>query len=131
MTTDVNNEPEKKIETKTEPEPEKTLQQPVTDPAESFMSKLDALLDQKIKAATEDLNKKIEEQNKQLTQKNAEIDQLKQANANMALTSNFNKASDGVIDYSSKDFDEIDWNPQAKSLLTSIDKKVFDLKEDK
>lgn len=129
MTTDVNNEPEKITEPITETETEETVQQSSADSAENFMSKLNVLLDQKIKAVTDDFNKKIEDQNKLLSQKEQEITQLKQANANMALTSNFSKANDGVIDYASKDFDEIDWNPQAKSLLTNIDKKVFDLNE--
>ena len=123
MTTDVKEEPE-----------QKTTEQPTEDKVKTDVNTNDKLLEQmkamfdaSIKELKETFDKKTEEQDSKIKEKDEEIAKLKQANANMALTSNFSGAGNGEIDYSSKDFDEVDWSSQAKSALDKIDAKIFDL----
>ena len=125
MTTDVNGEPEKQTSDENLKEDKKTTE---SNPTEDLLTKLNKMFDDKIKTLTESFEEKIKTQEDKLKEKDEQIEKLKQSNANMALTSNFAKGNTGVVDYESKDFDEVDWSPQAKSFMDNIDSKIFDLK---
>lgn len=125
MTTDVNGEPEKQTSNENLKEDKKTTE---SNPTEDLLKKLNQMFDDKIKALTDSFEEKIKTQEDKLKEKDDQIEKLKQSNANMALTSNFGKENAGVVDYESKDFDDVDWTPQAKSFMDNIDAKIFDLK---
>ena len=123
MTTDVKTEPNEQTSEVITTESEK---QPVNSNNE-LLEQMKSMLDNTIKEMKQTFDDKTKELNDKIAEKDKEIASLKQANANMALTSNFSKENNGVPDYSSMDFDEVDWSNQAKSALENIDKKIFDL----
>lgn len=125
MTTDVKEEPVPTITVETKKESQTEL---VKNPNDELLSKLEQMFDQKIKAVTDSFEEKLKKQEEVISEKDAQIEKLKQTNANMALTSNFAKENNGQPDYSSMDFDEVDFSGQAKSFLDNIDAKIFDLK---
>ena len=125
MTTDVKEEPETKTTTETVVVPGN---EPDKNQNDELLSKLGTMFDEKIKKVTDEFNDKFKKQEEVIKEKDEQIEKLKQANANMALTGNFSGETNGKIDYSTKDFDEVDFDPQAKSFLDNIDKKVFDIK---
>lgn len=123
MTTDVKTEPNEQTSEVNTTESEK---QPVNSNNE-LLEQMKSMLDNTIKEMKQTFDDKTKELNDKIAEKDKEIASLKQANANMALTSNFSKDNNGNPDYSSMDFEEVDWSNQAKSALENIDKKIFDL----
>lgn len=95
---------------------------------ESLLQEMKNMFDASIKELKDSFDKKTEELTTTIQQKEAEIEKLKQANINLALSGNFGNNNNGAADYNSLDFDEVDWNPQAKSCLDNIDAKIFDIK---
>lgn len=67
---------------------------------------------------------KIEELNKQLEEKDAEIKKQKEITAQIVLGSS-SKAANLPIDFSSVNFDEVDWNVETKKYMDNIDRKMY------
>lgn len=127
MTTDGKVEPENQ---NTVQEPEKTIETP-ENPNQQFLDEMKNMFQTSIKELKDTFEQKKQELDEQIKLKDQEIEKLKQANANLVLTSNFGNNQNGFIDYKSVDFDEVDWEPQAKSYLENIDNNIFDLNNNK
>ena len=127
MTTDGKVEPENQ---NTIQEPEKATAAP-ENPNQQFFDEMKNMFQTSIKELKDTFEQKKQELDETIKQKDQEIEKLKQANANLVLTSNFGNNQNGPVDYNSMDFDEVDWEPQAKSYLDNIDNKIFDLNNNK
>ena len=105
------------VESKTTVEEPKTAEQLVNEAIDKFNSKIDDLL-KAHKSETDQLKDEIDK-------KNEEIEKLKTINRNIIMSTDVSKNKEDNIDFSSVDFDEVDWNKETDAYFKTIDSKVF------
>ena len=124
MTTDDNNEVSKQ-ETQesteeniqTTSEPTKSAEDLINDAMNKFNTRIDELL-KAHKSETDQLKD-------QITKKDEEIEKLKTVNRNIIMSTDLSKNKDSEIDFSSVDFDDVNWDKETSAYFKTIDSKVF------
>lgn len=98
-------------------EPTKSAEELINDAMDKFNTKIDELL-KAHKSETEQLKE-------QITKKDEEIEKLKTVNRSIIMSTDLSKNKDSEIDFSSVDFDDVNWGKEASAYLQTIDSKVF------
>ena len=86
----------------------------------AMMEKFNSTLDETMKK----YDKKIEELNTSITKKDEEIAKLRKVNSEILMSSDFRANKDVEVDFNDADFNDVDWDKEAKALFTKIDKKI-------
>lgn len=97
--------------------PTKSAEELINDAMDKFNTKIDELL-KAHKSETEQLKE-------QITKKDEEIEKLKTVNRSIIMSTDLSKNKDSEIDFSSVDFDDVNWGKEASAYLQTIDSKVF------
>ncbi len=84
-----------------------------------------ASLNSKIDEISKTYDKKIEELKTQLDEKTKENEKLKNVNAQILMNSSVSKGNNDVIDFKEVDFDDVNWQNEAKKYFGKIDTKIF------
>jgi TolA-binding protein len=103
--------------TGTNVEPVKTAEDLVNEAIDKFNTKIDELL-KAHKSETDTLKEEI-------TKKNEEIEKLKTINRNIIMSTDVSKNKDSEIDFTTVDFDEVNWDKETNDYFKTIDSKVF------
>lgn len=83
----------------------------------NFNAKVDSLIETH-KQETESLQQ-------QINAKNEEIEKLKKINQQIILSTNVDKSKDEITDFSTVDFDSVNWDKEASSYMEQIDNKLY------
>lgn len=83
----------------------------------NFNAKVDSLIETH-KQETESLQQ-------QINAKNEEIEKLKKINQQIILSTNVDKSKDEITDFSTVDFDSVNWDKEAASYMEQIDNKLY------
>lgn len=104
---------------KTELQTEKTDETPQNVDLDTVMQKFN----DKLTEITDRYDKKIDELTKSVSEKDAEIAKLRKVNSDILMSADLGKKNEN-IDFSTVDFDEVDWDKEAAKLFKTIDSRL-------
>lgn len=132
MTTD--DKDNKSIDEKTIDEPTKEdISNPQkTDAPEPEMSATDKVLidkmtdifNTKLSETMDKYDKKIEQLNASIADKDKEIAKLRKVNSEILMSTDLRGNKKEEIDYNEVEFSEVDWDSEVKGMLDKIDKRI-------
>ena len=83
---------------------------------ETFNNKLSETMDK--------YDKKIDDLNKSISEKDKEIAKLRKVNSEILMSTDLRGNKKDDIDFNEVDFNEVDWDKEARAMLSKIDKKL-------
>jgi Fic family protein len=83
-----------------------------------------ASLNDKIDDLTKTYDKKIDDLKQQLDEKTKENEKLKNVNAQILMNTSVSKGN-GEVDFNEAEFDDVNWDSEAKQYFGKIDSKIF------
>lgn len=127
-------QPDDKVKEQGSPDTEKEVEKTTEKKTEDVNA--ESLIDAKLDKLMADFNNKIDEITKKHTEeveklkaeneeKAKEIDKLRTVNKEILMNTSVGEDKKGEVDFSSTDFEDIDWVPQCDDYLKALDKKVF------
>ena len=92
-----------------------------------FNQKLDEMFanfNDKIDSMTKDFQVKLDEANQKIKDKDDELAKLKNVNAQILMNTDFSKNGNGVIDFGTAEFDDVDWGKEANRYMGTVDSRI-------
>jgi len=93
----------------------------IDEKIEQMMSKFNDKVDEIIKNHTAE----VDELKKTINDKDAEISKLKNVNAQILMNTSVAPADKEITDFSTVDFDDVDWDKESSAYMAKIDSKIF------
>ena len=104
---------------------EETGKEPELSVSEKAMvDKMTTIFTDKVNEITTKYDKKIEDLNNSIAEKDKEIAKLRKVNSEILMSTDLRGNKKDDVDFNNVDFSEVDWDKEAQGLLNKIDKKI-------
>lgn len=113
------------IQTDTTTQTETLVPESNTNDIDTKMNELFDKFNAKINEITSTFNSKLDEKDAQLKARDEEISKLKDVNKAIIMSTTPSNKSNDAIDFNAVEFDDVDWDIQAKKYMDNIDSKIL------
>lgn len=96
----------------------------LSDSEKAMVDKMTTIFTDKVNEITTKYDKKIEDLNTSIAEKDKEIAKLRKVNSEILMSTDLRGNKKDDIDFNNVDFSEVDWDKEAQGLLNKIDKKI-------
>lgn len=96
----------------------------LSDSEKAMVDKMTTIFTDKVNEITTKYDKKIEDLNSSIAEKDKEIAKLRKVNSEILMSTDLRGNKKDDIDFNNVDFSEVDWDKEAQGLLNKIDKKI-------
>ena len=104
---------------------EETGKEPeLSDSEKAMVDKMTTIFTDKVNEITTKYDKKIEDLNNSIAEKDKEIAKLRKVNSEILMSTDLRGNKKDDVDFNNVDFSEVDWDKEAQGLLNKIDKKI-------
>lgn len=103
---------------------EKNNEPELSDSEKAMVDKMTTIFTDKVNEITTKYDKKIEDLNTSIAEKDKEIAKLRKVNSEILMSTDLRGNKKDDIDFNNVDFSEVDWDKEAQGLLNKIDKKI-------